>query len=163
MINRIKIAGLFGIATALLSSVALAEINRVRVVNDSSSTIYIHVGGFAPSAQIKPGRWKIFYYPFNTTPPGKSQKVNSSLLVATAGGRWITTPNGFTYLNKPQMVICLNYKNYEHRQKTGNRVWTIKSARGFDKNCQVKGYKQPWHKPSTSLRNLDIAFHNRFL
>ncbi len=150
MTKRIKFVGLISVCAALFASIALADINRVRVVNDSSQTIYIHVGGYAPSSRVEPGRWKIFYYPFMVTLPNSSKKVNSSLLVITAGGRWVTTPNGFTYLNKPQMIICLDYKSSEHQHKIGNRVWTIKSARGFDKNCQVKGYKQPWHKKAAS-------------
>jgi len=89
----------------------------------------------------------IFYYPFNVVPPGSSKKIESTLLVATAGGRWLTTPNGFTYLDKPQMIICLDYKSETHKHKKGNRVWTIKKASGFDKDCKVKGYKQPWYKP----------------
>ena len=148
MSKRIKLVGLIAVCAAFITSVALADISRVRVVNDSSKTIYIHVGGYAPSSRIEPGRWKMFYYPFIAVPPGSKTKVSSSLLVATAGGRWITTPNGFTHLSKPQMVICLNYKSDKHRHKTGNRVWTIKSAHGLDKNCKVKGYKQPRHKKS---------------
>jgi len=146
MINRIKMVGLIGVCVALFASMALGDISRVRVVNDSGKTIYVHVGGYAPSSQIQPGRWKIFYYPFNVVPPGSSKRVASSLLVATSGGRWVTTPNGFTSLHKPKMVICLDYKSPEHRHKTGNRVWTIKGAQGFDKNCQVKGYRQPWYR-----------------
>ena len=149
--KRIKIMGLIAVCAVFVSSIALADISRVRVVNGSSKTIYIHVGGYAPSSRIEPGRWKIFYYPFMAIPPGSKSKVSSSLLVATSGGRWVTTPNGFTYLNKPQLVICLDYKDEQHRHKQGNRVWTIKNASGFDKNCQLKGYKQPWHKKSQQV------------
>lgn len=146
MIKRIKMVGLIGLCAAFFASMAIGDISRVRVANNSSKTIYIHVGGYAPSSSIAPGRWKIFYYPFTVVPPGSSGKVSTSLLVASSGGRWVTTPNGFTSLNKPTMVICLDYKSADHRHKTGNRVWTIKGAQGFDKNCQVKGYRQPWYR-----------------
>lgn len=135
-------------ASFLFSSAAFADINRVRVVNDTNKPVYIHAGGYAPSVRVEPGKWKIFYFPFETTPPGSQQKLKSSLLVATSGGRWMTTPNGFTYLSKPTLVLCLDYKSPQHSHKTGNRVWTIKSAQGFDKGCQIKGYKQPWFKPA---------------
>jgi len=146
MINRIKSAGLIAVFAAFFASMALGDINRVRVVNDASKTVYVHVGGYAPSSPIEPGRWKIFYYPFSVVPPGSSKKIATSLLVASSGGRWVTTPNGFTSLKKPTMVICLDYKSSEHQHKTGNRVWTIKKARGFDKDCLVKGYRQPWYR-----------------
>lgn len=145
--KHLKLAGAIAIGASFFSVVALADINRVRVVNDSNTTIYIHVGGYAPSSRIEPGQWKIFYYPFVAYPPGeKGTSVKTSKLVATAGGRWLTTPNGYTYLSKPQMVICLDYQSDEHKHKTGNRVWTINHAYGFDKDCQVQGYKQPWSK-----------------
>ena len=141
--------GVIALGASLLSAVALADINRVRVVNESNSTIYLHVGGYAPAHRLDPGQWKIYYYPFIAHPPEKKGKsVQTSLLVATAGGRWLTTSNGYSYLSKPQMIICLDYKSAEHAHKTGNRIWTIKHAYGFDKGCQVKGYKQPWHKPN---------------
>lgn len=145
--KHLRLAGVTALGAVLFSAVALADINRVRVVNGSNSTIYVHVGGYASSTRIEPGQWKIYYYPFVAHPLGqKGSSVKTSLLVATAGGRWLTTPNGYTYLSKPQMVICLDYKSDEHKHKTGNRVWTIKHAYGFDKDCKVKGYKQPWHK-----------------
>jgi len=147
--KRTKLLGLIGICVAVFASIAHADINRVRVLNNSDTTVYVHVGGFAPSSKVEPGRWKIFYYPFTVTPPGGTQKLKTSLLVATAGGRWVTTPNGYTYLNKPKMVICLDYKSEEHKHKTGNRVWTIKRASGFDKGCKIKGYKQTWYKPES--------------
>jgi len=129
---------------------AFAEIDRVRVINESDSTIYIHTGGFAPSSRIEPGDWKIFYFPFTAHPPEKNGKsVKTSMLVATAGGRWITQPNGYTYLDNPNMTICLDYNSEEHRHKTGNRVWTIKQAAGFDNNCKIKGYTQLWNKPKS--------------
>ncbi len=146
MQKRLWFAGCAALAGAVISSTTLADINRVRVVNDTSATVYIHKGGFAPSTKIPAGQWKIFYYPFYVIPPGSKKRVASSLLVATSGGKWVTSPNGLTTLSRPKMVICLDYKSQEHAHKTGNRVWTIKRAEGFDKNCQVRGYKQPWHK-----------------
>lgn len=140
---------LFVMSLLLLTGAVLADINRVRVTNESDSTIYIHKGGYAPSVKILPKKMQIFYYPFYVVPPGQSDRIASSLLVATSGGRWLTTPNGFTYLSNPKMIICLDYKNPEHANKTGNRVWTIKMANGFDKDCTIKGYKQPWYQTPT--------------
>lgn len=142
--KRISIV-IAAISAGLLSITAAASIDRVRVLNDSSSTIYIHVGGYASSQRLNPGEWRIYYYPFTAHPPGEHGKsVQTSLLVATAGGEWQTTSNGYIYLSKPHMAICLDYKNDEHKDKTGSRVWVIKQAYGFDKGCEVKGY-QPLH------------------
>lgn len=127
----------------LISSV-LAVPNRVRVINETKSTIYVHKGAYAPAVKLKPGQWEIFYYPFYVVPPNSDRKIATSLIAASAGGRWMTTPNGFTYLSKPAMVICLDYNSKEHRDKTGNRIWTIKQAKGFDPGCKIKGYRQPW-------------------
>ena len=147
--KQFALMGAIALGASLFSAAALADINRVRVVNESNSTVYIHVGGYAPSHRLDPGQWRIYYYPFTAHPPEqKGKSVKTSLLVATAGGRWLTTPNGYTYLSKPQMTLCLDYKSPEHANKTGNRVWTIKHAFGFDKNCQVKGYKQSLYKPN---------------
>lgn len=151
MVTRSKLLGLLIVALSfflvlITPIIAQAEINRVRVVNDTDKTVYIHVGGFAVSERIEPGKWKIFSFPFETTPPGAKEAIKSSLLVATSGGKWVTTANGLTYLSKPTLVICLDYKSPEHAQKSGNRVWTIKSANGFDQGCEVKGYKQAWYK-----------------
>jgi len=140
---------ILAVVSAFITTSAIAEINRVRVVNDTDKTIYIHLGGFAPSKRIEPGKWKIFYYPFEITPPGSNEKVKSTKIIASSGGRWMTTPNGFTYLSKPDLLLCLDYAGPAHKDKSGNRVWTIKSAKGFDKNCKIKGYKQPWHKKTT--------------
>lgn len=145
-----KKMALLGVITLFLSTfftAAYAEINRVRVVNDSDNTIYIHVGGYAPAKRIDPGEWKIYYYPFVATIPNSNGKtVKTSLLVATAGGKWVTREDGYTYLSNPQMVICLDYHSEDNKDKTGNRVWTIKQAQGFDKGCEVKGYQETWHQ-----------------
>ncbi|MCH9643860.1 MAG: hypothetical protein K0U29_08815 [Gammaproteobacteria bacterium] len=132
----------------VVSNIACAEINRVRVINNSKQTIYIHKGGYASSEKILAGKWKIFYYPFKVVPPGSNKESSSSLLVATAGGKWVTSPEGYTQLKKPSMTLCLDYRSAQHRKKTGNRLWTIKRVGGFDKNCKVKGYKQPWYQGS---------------
>lgn len=138
---------------ALISGLALtaaqAEINRVRVVNDTNQPIYIHPAGLAPSVKIPPGKWELFPYPFQTKEPGSQQAVQSSKLIATSGGKWMTTQNGFTYLYNPTLMLCLDYKSPEHSYKSGNRVWTIKSAQGRDEGCEIKGYKQTWYKPQT--------------
>lgn len=141
--KHIPLIGGLTLLISAFSSATLADINRVRVINESNNTIYVHVGGYAPATRIDQGQWKIYYYPFTAHPPSsKGETVKTSLLVATAGGRWLTTPDGFTYLSKPQMIICLDYRSSEHKNKTGDRVWTIKHAYGFDKGCHVKGYKQ---------------------
>lgn len=135
--------GTIALGATLFSTITLADINRVRVINESNTPIYVHVGGYPTSNRLDPGQWRIYYYPFTAKPPNeKGTTVKTSLLVATAGGRWVTTAKGYTYLSKPQMVICLDYKSPEHAQKTGNRVWTIKHAYGFDKGCSVKGYQE---------------------
>jgi hypothetical protein len=136
----------------MVVSSAQAQINRVRVVNDTDTTIYIHKGGYAPSVRLPAGKWRIFYYPFYVTPPNSKKKIPTSLLVATSGGRWLTTPNGFTYLHKPKMIVCLDYNSQEHRQKKGNRVWTIKRASGFSPGCKIKGYRQPWYQPQAKSK-----------
>lgn len=128
----------------LIPSLTFATINQVRVLNDTDSNIYIHKGGFATSTKILPRQWKIFPYPFEVTPPNSKQAVTSSELVATAGGRWTTSPNGMTRLNNPTMMICINYRSNEHKQKSGNRLWTIQHATGIDPDCKIKPYKQPW-------------------
>lgn len=151
IINRV--VGILSIGVMLFATTVLADISRVRVVNDTNSVIYVHPGAYAPSQRIEPGKWKIFPYPFTTTPPGTNQVIKSSLVAASSGGRWMTTPNGYTYLSKPNLVLCLDYKSPEHSQKTGNRVWTIKSDQGFDKGCQIKGYKQPWYKDTAPTPN----------
>ena len=150
MKHRIVTLGMLAACATFFVSSALSAINRVRVVNKTDSTVYIHKGGFAPAVRIPAGKWRIFYYPFYVIPPGQTKKTPSSLLVATAGGRWMTTPNGFTYLSKPKMIVCLDYQSSKHTHKTGNRMWTIKKASGIDQGCKIKGYKQPWYRPSNS-------------
>lgn len=132
------------VCTAITFTSVFAAPNRVRVVNETKKPIYIHKGGYAQSEKIAPGQWKIFNFPFQIVPPNSEKKVSSSLLVATSGGRWMTTPNGYTYLSKPNMMICLDYNSPENQHKTGNRVWSIKRAAGFDPGCKIKGYQQPW-------------------
>lgn len=128
----------------LFVSVSYAEPSRVRVVNESDKSIYIHKGGYAPSYKLAPGESRTFDYPFSVIPPGADKAVDSSLLVGSAGGRWMTSPNGTTFLEKPTMLICLDYASAEHKDKTGERVWTIKKAEGNDPGCEVKSYNQPW-------------------
>jgi hypothetical protein len=127
---------------------ASANINRVRVINDTKQSIYIHKGSYAPSEKIAPGKWKVFNYPFKVVPPGSNKEITTSLLVATAGGKWITSPEGYTQLNKPSMTLCLDYRSPQEKDKTGNRKWSIKRIGGFDKKCNIKGYKQPWFQGS---------------
>ncbi len=135
------------LAACLLAAIALpsiAAINQVRVVNESTEPVYLHLGGYASSQKIDPGKWKIFPYPFKVIPPGSSTPIQTSLIVATAGGQWTTSPNGITSLSKPSMALCLDYNSPDLLQKGGNRKWTIKQIGGFDTGCQVKPYKQPW-------------------
>ncbi len=124
---------------------ASAEINRVRIINQTNVTIYIHKGGFASALSIAPGKWKIFYYPFSIMRPNSDKKIKTGLLVARAGGKWSTTANGYTYLSKPKMLLCIDYNSTENQNKNGNRKWEIKRLGGFDKGCAVTGYKQPWY------------------
>jgi preprotein translocase subunit SecY len=134
---------------ALASCSALARINQVRVINQANQPVYIHLGGYAGSQKIAPGKWKIFHYPFKVIPPGVSTPIRASLIVATAGGQWVTSPDGVTTLKKPTMELCLDYGSPELLKKTGNRKWTIKQIGGFDKGCKIKSYKQPWAQKSS--------------
>lgn len=149
IINRRLIA----LSTLLtVSTMASARITQVRVINETQQRVYIHAGGFAPSTTIQPGKWKIFRYPFSVVPPNSQTKqpIKVSLLVASAGGHWITSPEGMTALKKPSMLLCLDYGNQELMKKSGNRKWVIKETGGFDKGCAVKPYKQPWYQTSDS-------------
>jgi hypothetical protein len=145
--NGLKIRFGVLVVSALIVNTAFAEISRVRVVNEADRPIYIHKGGYAPSFKIKPGESHIFFFPFQVIPPNTNKPITSSKLVATAGGKWMTTPNGVTYLDKPTLTICLDYASTENKTKEGNRVWSIKSSVGIEVNCKVEGYKQPWYQP----------------
>ena len=129
------------------AALTIAAINRVRVVNKTKQTVYIHVGGYSVSTAIHAGQWKIFNYPFKVIPPGTNKEINSSVLVATAGGRWMTTPNGLTFLSKPSLLLCINYNSAHHAHKTGDRVWVIDRAHARDNSCKLIGYRQPWFEP----------------
>ena len=124
-----------------------ATIESVKVVNDTSRSIYIHQGGYAPSQRIAPGKWKRFAFPFVVIPPNSKHKLYSGLLVATAGGRWETTANGFTFLSQPKMIACLDYSRADAKNIKGRRVWTLSSAEGRDKDCHIKGFRQLWWQP----------------
>ncbi len=136
------------ITSLLLTPVCFSYIDQVRVVNDTKVNIYIHAGGFPASKKIAPGKWHVFKYPFPAKKPNSlGEVVNTGLLVVTAGGNWITTPHGYTYLSKPKLVQCLDYSTKEHKEKTGNRVWTIKGL-SVNQDCyrnHLKGYKQKWY------------------
>lgn len=124
-----------------------AAIKQLRIINQSTIPIFIHKGGYSPSIKIEPKQWHIFPYPFTFTKPNTDTITHSTLLVATAKGRWITTPNGYTYLDKPSMILCLNYGDQQHTNKTGNRTWRITNTSKIDPKCKVKGYKQTWYQP----------------
>lgn len=145
---KLTTASCLFISGFIATTTVFAKINQVRVINDASEPVYIHLGGFAGSEKIKPGKWKIFHYPFKVIPPGASTPVRTSLIVATAGGQWTTSPQGVTTLKDPTMALCLDYNSEELTSKSGNRKWTIKRIGGFDKGCEVKAYKQPWAQGS---------------
>lgn len=149
-IARTVLGSLLVSALLLFNLTCYAKVNQVRVVNDTTKPVYIHIGGFAPSTKILPGKWKIFTYPFETTPPNTQLKRKVSLLVATAGGNWVTSPNGVTSLKDAKMILCLDYGTDELLKKSGNRKWVIKETGGFDKGCEVKSYKQPWYSKDSS-------------
>ena len=146
MINQKITISLLTCGFLFVSTLSFSMVDRVRVINKTNKTIYIHKGGYAPSAKIESGKWRIFYYPFSLVPPNTKNKISSSLLVATSGGRWITTPNGYTYLKDIDMIACLDYSETISPKKSGNRTWTIKNAEQVDKNCQITGYKQKWYQ-----------------
>lgn len=151
-------SSILSISTLLtLSTPSMARVTQVRVINHATQPIYIHVGGFAPSKTIQPGKWKIFRYPFKVVPPNSQTKhpINVSLLVASAGGHWVTNPEGITHLEKPSMLLCLDYGNQSLSKMSGNRKWEIKQTGGFDKGCKVKSYKQPWYQASSSTASSD--------
>lgn len=133
-------------AAALFTTLTptFAAINQVRVLNESNEPVYIHLGGYANSQKINPGKWKIFPYPFKVIPPGGTTPIRTGLMLATAGGQWVTSADGATFLQKPSMELCLDYNSPELIKKTGNRKWTIKQIGGFDQGCHVKSYRQPW-------------------
>lgn len=121
--------------------IGFAAIEKARVVNDTSHNLYIHVGGYAQSVRIAPGKWRVFDYPFTTTRIQSKKKIHSSVLVATAGGHWTQAKNGIIYLKQPTLKVCVDYKNNQHKYKAGARVWTIKSIHFVDKKCRLYGYK----------------------
>ena len=133
---------------SLLSSNVSAESKRIRVVNDTNSDIYIHQGGYAPSQKIGPGRWRFFQYPFVLTPPNSNAPQHAYHLAATAGGKWLTTSNGLTYLSKPTLRLCLLQTSIEAHKGNGDLSWTIQHTRAADKNCNITSYKQAWWQPS---------------
>ena len=135
------------IAMVSMMTASYAAIKSVKVINDTSRSIYIHQGGYAPSQRITSGKWKRFAFPFSIIPPNTKHKLYSGLLVATAGGRWETTANGFTFLSKPKMIACLDYTSANKKNLSGRRVWTISSAEGQDKDCHIKGFRQLWWQP----------------
>ena len=126
------------------SLTGFAKINQVRVLNHTDKPVYIHLGAYAGSQQIKPGKWKIFHYPFKIKPPNSTREISTSLIAASIGGQWITSPNGITTLKDPTTLLCLDYNTPDLRKKTGNRKWEIKLSGGIDKGCKIKPYKQPW-------------------
>jgi hypothetical protein len=136
-----------GALFALYLPISQAAIDQVTVINKSEKSVYIHKGGYAPSFKLTPGESRSFDYPFSVVPPGKDKTESTSLLVGSSGGRWMTSPNGTTFLEKPSMLICLDYASKEYQDKTGDRVWTIQKAEGFDAGCEVKSYNQPWYIP----------------
>lgn len=142
----IVIKGIGAIAALLATTCALADIDRVRVVNQSGGPIYIHVGGHAYAQKIEPGKWKIFYYPFKTQATHGQNSIETSRIVATSGGQWVTDETGYTHLEKPSMCIVLDYGTPEYSDKKGNRVWAISKASGFDPGCKVAGLQQPVSK-----------------
>ena len=129
------------------SQIGTASIVSVKVINDTSRAIYVHQGGYAPSQRIAAGKWKRYSFPFSLTPPNSKTKIYSNLLVATAGGRWETTANGFTFLDKPRLVACLDYGDPSKKGAKGKRTWTISSTKGINKGCYIKGFRQLWWQP----------------
>ena len=148
MTHTFRIAALItlGSACCFINSQGFAAIDQVRIINNTNTAIDIHIGGYAVSQSIAPGSWKVLHYPFTVVPPGGTTPVQTTLLVASAGGQWQTTPNGMTSLMKPTMLLCIDYNSPDLASKTGNRKWVIKSTGGFDKGCVVKSYKQPWYQ-----------------
>ena len=135
---------LYCLIPAFISPCCLYAIDSVKVINDTPRSIYVHQGGYAPSQRIAPGKWKNYPFPFTITPPNSQHQLLSNLLVATTGGRWQTTANGFTYLDKPKLVACLDYGKADKKNSIGKRTWTISSAEGHHKNCYIKGFRQLW-------------------
>jgi len=131
------------IALLALPALGHAKLDTITVVNGSNTLLYIHQGGYAPSQQLKAGQSLRLTYPFSVIPPNETKPLHTSILIATVGGRWLTTPNGFTYLHQPTLCLKTNYVD----NKQPNATWTIKKNTTSSKDCLVTGYRQPWWQP----------------
>ena len=126
---------------------AIGQISHIRIINDTSSNIYIHIGGYAPSQKLKAGRWTTLRYPLHAIPPNSKTPLATSILVASAGGRWHTTPNGFTYLKKPHLCVTLDLTAHKIRNLKGTYQWTISTQKKIEPGCKITGFKQLWWQP----------------
>jgi len=148
LLISVLVTGLFSTLPVLANT---PTITGLKVINQSSGAVHIHQGGYAPSQIIAPGNSVTLQYPFTVIPPNSVKSIRSSQIVATIGGKWVTTPNGFTYLKHPELLVCLDYSKANHASKSGLRTWTITSSTGKQANCQVKGFKQLWWQPQHIL------------
>ncbi len=140
------------IAIALLTTIAnaaLATNTQIQIQNLTDHTIYLHKGGYAPAQKLAPNAHIILDYPFTVVPPNSQDKIRTSILIASAGGRWITTPNGYTALQKPTLCIQQDYIATPP-QNTHNPIqWLIKPNSANTPGCQVSGYRQIWWQPES--------------
>ena len=144
-INRLRFMS-FVVLSVIFSLVFYVQAAiKIKVVNKTKTMLYIHKGGYAAAQQLAPGKSREYAYPFEFMPPNGKHRLRSTRLVASAGGRWMTTQNGFTFLSQPTLLACFDY----HPQQKNNRsrTWFIRSAQQIQKNCLVRGYRQLWWQP----------------
>ncbi len=128
------------LTTPLLS---FAQLREITINNHSHTELYIHQGGYAPSQRLAAGHSTQLRYPFNVTPPNNQHAIKSSYLVITEGGRWLTTPNGFTFLHEP--TLCTG-KNYQGTSQA-NVTWNISDQSTSSADCMITGFRQLWWQP----------------
>lgn len=138
-----RLAIIFSLMLCLPLS-AFSQKKTISINNRTPHVLYIHVGGYAPSYKLKPGASVTLDYPFAVTPPNEKTTFYQSLLVATRGGKWMTTPNGFTYLSNP--IFCAE-RDFHAMIFTTKNSWNINQQTEPTQDCKIKGYKQPWWQP----------------
>jgi hypothetical protein len=144
-INKLRFLSLV-VLSVFFSWVVYAQSSiQVKVINQTKTILYIHKGGYAAAQQLAPGKSREYAYPFEFIPPNGKHRLRSTRLVASAGGRWMTTQNGFTFLSQPTLLACFDYHPQQKNKMT--RTWLIKSAQQIERNCLVRGYRQLWWQP----------------
>ena len=134
---------------ATVSNVTLAKITQIQIHNDTQQVVYLHKGGYAPAQKLAPDAHITLNYPFTVIPPNSQDKIHTSILIASAGGRWVTTPNGYTALHKPTLCIQQDYIAHPPLNTKNPIQWLIKPTSANTPGCQVSGYRQIWWQPQS--------------